>query len=134
MLQRLENAFAGFKQEADLVIRPTIHISLPQLGEKDDRKNERLKINQPEEVVMDKPADPFSEAPINMISMAWAEKGKENVTREEERRLVDKSTRGVIKLPEHPKAAIIKGMVLYSNANASVSSKYHPQESSWIMN
>ncbi|RXH93056.1 hypothetical protein DVH24_013632 [Malus domestica] len=29
-------------------------------------------------------------------------------------RLADKSTKGVIKLPEHPKAAIIKGMVLCS--------------------
>ncbi|KAM1999409.1 hypothetical protein ACFX16_006838 [Malus domestica] len=50
-----------------------------------------------------------------MISMAWAEKEKEKVTREiEEGRLVDKSTKTVIRLIEHPKAAIIKGMVLYS--------------------
>ncbi|KAM2004045.1 hypothetical protein ACFX15_027539 [Malus domestica] len=58
--------------------------------------------------------DPFSEAPINMISMAWAENGKEKVTREEERRLVDKPIKGVVNLPEYPRAAIIKGRVLCS--------------------
>ncbi|KAM2777571.1 hypothetical protein PS2_009899 [Malus domestica] len=48
-----------------------------------------------------------------MISMAWAEKGKEKIKREvEERRLADKPTEGIIKMPETPKAAIIKGMVL----------------------
>ncbi|KAM2647557.1 hypothetical protein TB1_000788 [Malus domestica] len=49
-----------------------------------------------------------------MISMAWAEKGKEKVTREEERRLVDKPTKRVVNLPEYPRATIIKGMVLCS--------------------
>ncbi|KAM2692502.1 hypothetical protein EV2_006781 [Malus domestica] len=50
-----------------------------------------------------------------MISMACAEKEKEKVTRQiEEGRLADKSTKAVIRLTEHPKAAIIKGMVLCS--------------------
>ncbi|KAM1786583.1 hypothetical protein ACFX12_039341 [Malus domestica] len=114
VLQRLENAYAGSKKEADPVIRPTIPISLPQLGEKDDREKRGFKTNQPGEAVMDKPTDPFSRALINMINMAWAEKGKEKFTREEERRLVDKPTKGVVNLPEYPRAAIIKGMVLCS--------------------
>ncbi|KAM2945414.1 hypothetical protein COP2_028334 [Malus domestica] len=46
--------------------------------------------------------------------MAWAENGKEKVTREEEKILVDKPTKRVINLPEYPRAAIIKGMVLCS--------------------
>ncbi|KAM0998256.1 hypothetical protein ACFX2C_008048 [Malus domestica] len=49
-----------------------------------------------------------------MISMAWAEKGKEKVTREEERRLVEKPIKRVVNLPEYPKAAIFKGRVLCS--------------------
>ncbi|KAM1687331.1 hypothetical protein ACFX2K_035322 [Malus domestica] len=67
MLQRLESASAGFRREVDLVIIPIIPISLPQLKEKDDREKERLKTNQLEEAVVDKPAYPFSEAPVNMI-------------------------------------------------------------------
>ncbi|CAN6567998.1 unnamed protein product [Malus baccata var. baccata] len=115
MLQRLESASAGFRRKADLVVRPTIHISLPQLGEKDNREREKLKTNQPEEAVADKHTDPFSEAPVNMISMAWAEKRKEKVTREiKDGRLADKSTKAVIRLTEHPKATIIKGMILCS--------------------
>ncbi|KAM2523952.1 hypothetical protein PS1_030725 [Malus domestica] len=91
MLQRLESASAAFRRKADLVVRPNIPISLPQLGEKDNRERERLKNNQPEEAVADKHTNPFSEAPVNMISMAWAEKGKEKVTREiKEGRLADK--------------------------------------------
>ncbi|KAM1803437.1 hypothetical protein ACFX12_029421 [Malus domestica] len=110
MLQRLENASAGFRREANLVISLTIPISLPLSGEKDNR----LETNQLEEAVMDKPTDSFSEAPTNMISMAWAKKGKEKVIKEEERRLVDKPTKGVVNLPEYPRAAIIKGMVMCS--------------------
>ncbi|KAM2305248.1 hypothetical protein PS1_025118 [Malus domestica] len=75
----------------------------------------------------DKATDPFSEALVNMISMAWAEKGKEKVTREvEEGRLADKPTKGVVKLPEHPKAAIIKGMVLCSKCQCECELKIPP--------
>ncbi|KAM1135446.1 hypothetical protein ACFX2J_044279 [Malus domestica] len=99
MLQRLEKASTGSRKETDLV---------PPEGK-------RLKTSQPENVVVDKPAVPFLEAPINMISMAWAEKGKEKITREvEEGRLAKKPTGRVIKSPEYPKAAIIKGMVMCS--------------------
>ncbi|KAM2369052.1 hypothetical protein ACFXTH_046534 [Malus domestica] len=67
------------------------------------------------ETMIDKHADPFSEAPVNMINLASAEKGKGKVAKEtEEARPADKSTKGVIKLPEHPKATIIKWMVLCS--------------------
>ncbi|KAM2704644.1 hypothetical protein EV1_033951 [Malus domestica] len=99
MLQRLEKASTGSRKETDLV---------PPEGK-------RLKTSQPEKLVVDKPAVPFSEAPINMNSMAWAEKGKEKITREvEEGRLAKKPTGRVIKSPEYPKAAIIKGMVMCS--------------------
>ncbi|KAM1936390.1 hypothetical protein ACFX15_013664 [Malus domestica] len=115
MLHRLENASTGSRKEDDPVLRPPIPISLPHLGEKDDREKKGLKTNQLEEAALtDKQTDPFSEAPINMISMAWAEKGKEKVTREEERGLVDKPIKGVVNLPEYPRAAIIKGRVLCS--------------------
>ncbi|KAM2044877.1 hypothetical protein ACFX1T_009142 [Malus domestica] len=60
------------------------------------------------------PAFPFSEAPINMLNMTWAEKGKGKITREEEERLAEKPTERIIKLPEYPKAAIIKGLVMCS--------------------
>ncbi|KAM1084624.1 hypothetical protein ACFX19_023305 [Malus domestica] len=67
------------------------------------------------ETMLNKHAYPFSEAPVNMINLAWAAKGKGNVAKEtEEGRPVDKSVKRVIKLPEHLKAAIIKGMVLCS--------------------
>ena len=140
MLQRLENASTGFRRKIYLVLGPTIPISLPLLEEKDDGEEERkkLKASQPDEemtlvknppspliflqkdqgqveTMVDKHADPFSKAPVNMINLAWAEKGKGKVAREtKEERPADKSTKGVIKLPEHPKAAIIKGMVLSS--------------------
>ncbi|KAM1759286.1 hypothetical protein ACFX11_008299 [Malus domestica] len=115
MLQRLENASTDFKEKADLVVRPTIPTSLPQLGEKDDREKKKVITSQSEEAMADKNTDPFSEALVNMISMAWAEKGKEKVTNEEEEgRLADKSTGRVVKPPEYPKATIIKGMVLCS--------------------
>ncbi|KAM1188680.1 hypothetical protein ACFX2J_024452 [Malus domestica] len=123
MLPRLENASTGVRRKAHLVMRPTIPISLPLLGGKDDGEKERKKLeaSQPDEemtlveAMVDKHPDPFSEALVNMINLAWAEKGKRKVTREtEEERLADKPTKGVIKLLEHPKAAIIKGMVLCS--------------------
>ncbi|KAM2662332.1 hypothetical protein EV1_009037 [Malus domestica] len=115
MLQRLENASASSRKEDDPVLRPPIPMSLPYLGEKDDKENRGLKTNQLEEAaVTDKHTDPFSDAPINMISMAWAKKGKKNVIREEERRLVDKPIKGVVNLPEYPRAAIFKGRVLCS--------------------
>ncbi|KAM1097453.1 hypothetical protein ACFX19_015108 [Malus domestica] len=99
MLQRLEKASTGFRKETDLV---------PPEGK-------RLKTSPPEELVVDKPTVPFSEVPVNMINMTWAEKGKERITKEpEEKRLAEKPTRGVIKTPEYPKAAIIKGMVMCS--------------------
>ncbi|KAM1189909.1 hypothetical protein ACFX2J_025524 [Malus domestica] len=99
MLQRLEKASTGSRNESDLV---------PPEGK-------RLKTSQPEEVAVDKPAVPFSAAPINMINMAWAKKGKEKITREpDEERLANKHAGGVIKSPEYPKAAIIKGMVMCS--------------------
>ncbi|KAM2621507.1 hypothetical protein TB2_026250 [Malus domestica] len=115
MLQRLENSSTGSRKKDGSVLKPLIPISLPHLGEKDDREKRGFKINQQEEpAVKDKHTDPFSKAPINMISMAWAEKGKEKVTREEERRLVDKPIKWVVNLPEYPRAAIIKGRVLCS--------------------
>ncbi|KAM1664101.1 hypothetical protein ACFXTN_039674 [Malus domestica] len=115
MLQRLENTSAGFRKEDDPVLKPPIPMSLPHLGEKSDGEKRELKTNQLEEAaVTDKHTDPFSEAPINMISMASAEKGKEKVTREEERRLVDKPIKEVVNLPEYPKAAIFKGRVMCS--------------------
>ncbi|KAM1993050.1 hypothetical protein ACFX16_009434 [Malus domestica] len=99
MLQRLEKASTCFRKETDLV---------PPEGK-------RLKTSPPEELVVDKPAVPFSEVLVNMINMTWAEKGKERITREpEEKRLAEKLTGGVIKTPEYPKAAIIKGMVMCS--------------------
>ncbi|KAM1434717.1 hypothetical protein ACFX2I_042772 [Malus domestica] len=99
MLQRLEKASTCFREETDLV---------PPEGK-------RLKTSPPEELVVDKHAVPFPEVPVNMINMTWAEKGKERITKEpEEKRLAEKPTRGVIKTPEYPKAAIIKGMVMCS--------------------
>ncbi|KAM1773305.1 hypothetical protein ACFX12_042818 [Malus domestica] len=99
MLQRLEKASTCFREETDLV---------PLEGK-------RLKTSPPEELVVDKHAVPFPEVPVNMINMTWAEKGKERITKEpEEKRLAEKPTRGVIKTPEYPKAAIIKGMVMCS--------------------
>ncbi|KAM2279837.1 hypothetical protein FF2_039824 [Malus domestica] len=115
MLQRLENTSAGSRKEDDPVLNPPIPMFLPHLGEKSDREERGLKTNQLEEAaVTDKHTDPFSEAPINMISMAWAEKGKEKVTREEERRLINKPIKGAGNLSEYPKAAIFKGRVLCS--------------------
>ncbi|KAM2527674.1 hypothetical protein TB1_024902 [Malus domestica] len=85
MLQRLKSAFAGFKRQADLVMEPTVPISLSLDGEKDDgkEKREKLKANQLDEemiwanippspyqvqveTMLDKYADPFSEAPVNI--------------------------------------------------------------------
>ncbi|KAM1044173.1 hypothetical protein ACFX2A_036147 [Malus domestica] len=57
--------------------------------------------------------DPFCEAPVNMINLTWAEKGKDKATQGvRERRQVDKPTEEVVKLPERPRATIIKGVVL----------------------
>ncbi|KAM1262896.1 hypothetical protein ACFX13_028634 [Malus domestica] len=99
MLQRLEKASTGSRSDIDLV----------------PPKGKRRRASQPEEMVMANPALPFSEAPINMINMTWAEKGKGNITREaEEERLAKGPTEGIIKSPEYPKAAIIKGMVMCS--------------------
>ncbi|KAB2634111.1 receptor-like protein 12 [Pyrus ussuriensis x Pyrus communis] len=54
--------------------------------------------------------DPFPEVSINMINLTWAEKGKDRVFWEVkvERRQVDRPIEGAMKLPENPKAAIIK--------------------------
>ena len=61
-------------------------------------------------------ASPFIQAPVNMINRTWAEKGKRRATWEvkAERMPSDRPTKGAIKLPEKPKAAIIKGVVLCS--------------------
>ncbi|KAM2796753.1 hypothetical protein COP1_007848 [Malus domestica] len=62
-----------------------------------------------------------------MISMAWVEKRKEKVAREiEEGRLANKSTKGVIRLTKHPKAAIIKWMVLYSKCQCECELEISP--------
>ncbi|KAM2230780.1 hypothetical protein ACFXTH_014954 [Malus domestica] len=60
--------------------------------------------------------DPLLEVPINMINLTWAEKGKGQATWEvkAERRQVDSSIEGTIKLPEKPKATIVKRLVLCS--------------------
>ncbi|KAM1750791.1 hypothetical protein ACFX11_008985 [Malus domestica] len=85
MLQRSEKASISSRKETDLV---------PPEGK-------RLKTSLPEELVVDKPTVPFSEAPVNMINMAWVGKGNERITREpEEERLAKKPTGGVIKSPE----------------------------------
>ncbi|KAM1270131.1 hypothetical protein ACFX2I_002240 [Malus domestica] len=129
MLQRLENASIGSRKEDDPILRPPIPISLPHLGEKYDREKMGLKTNQLKEAaVTDKHTDPFSEAPINMISMAWVEKGKEKVTREEERRLVDKPIKKVVNLPEYPRAAIIKRRVLCSKCQCECELEILPTE------
>ncbi|XP_050155377.1 uncharacterized protein LOC126629387 [Malus sylvestris] len=60
--------------------------------------------------------NPFLEAPINMINLTWAEKGKGKATWEVkvERRQVVKPIELAIKLPEKSKAAIIKRVMLCS--------------------
>ncbi|KAM2035122.1 hypothetical protein ACFX16_038256 [Malus domestica] len=98
MLQRLEKASTGSRSDMD-VVHP---------------KGERRRNSQPDEMDVISPAFPFSEAPINMLNMTWAEKGKGKITREEEERLAKKPTERINKLPEYPKAAIIKGMVMCS--------------------
>ncbi|KAM0974947.1 hypothetical protein ACFX2C_018051 [Malus domestica] len=98
MLQRLEKASTSSRGDIDVV---------PSKGKR--RRNSQL-----DEMVIINPTFPFSEAPINMLKMTWAEKGKMKIIREEEERLAEKPTEGIIKLPEYPKAAIIKGMVMCS--------------------
>ncbi|KAM1353398.1 hypothetical protein ACFX2H_032895 [Malus domestica] len=98
MLQRLEKASTGSRGDIDVV----------------PPKGKRRRNSQPDEMVIIKPAFPFSVAPINMLKMTWAEKGKGKITREEEERLAEKPTEGIIKRLEYPKAAIIKGMVMCS--------------------
>ncbi|KAM1978606.1 hypothetical protein EV1_014898 [Malus domestica] len=130
ILHRLENASADFKRKTGLM-KPNIPISLPLVRKEDDGEEEREKLeaSQPDEetiltnnppnlypvqveTMLNKHANPFSEAPVNMINLAWVEKGKGKVANEtEEGRPADRSIKEVIKLPEHPKAAIIKGMV-----------------------
>ncbi|KAM2861181.1 hypothetical protein COP2_026393 [Malus domestica] len=140
MLQRLEVASEGCKGDIDLAMGPVSPISLPLLGEEDgvEGKREERKASQPDEeatlasdppsptlfsqdnqgqieAAVDKHTNPFSEVPVNMINLAWAEKGKGKAAREtEERRPADKLAEGVIELSEHPKAVIIKGMVMCS--------------------
>ncbi|KAM1285666.1 hypothetical protein ACFX2J_028204 [Malus domestica] len=98
MLQRLEKASTGSRSGIDAV----------------PPKGKRRRNSQPDEMVVINPAFPFSEAPINMFNMTWAEKGKGKITREEEERLAEKPIERIIKLPEYPKAAIIKGLVMCS--------------------
>ncbi|KAM1100264.1 hypothetical protein ACFX1Q_007487 [Malus domestica] len=130
MFQRLQNASTGFKKKTDLVMNPIIPISLSLVREKDDGEEEREKLNASqldEEMTLAKYADPFSDAPVNMVNLAWAEKGKGKVAEEtEEGRPKDKSTKGVIKLPEHPKAAIIRGMVLCNRCQCKCELKVPP--------
>ncbi|KAM1941773.1 hypothetical protein ACFX13_029312 [Malus domestica] len=86
MLQRLEKASSGSRSDIDVV----------------SPKGKRRKNNQPYGIDVINPAFPFSDAPINMLNMTWAEKGK------------GKPTERIDKLPEYQKAAIIKGMVMCS--------------------
>ncbi|KAM2605170.1 hypothetical protein TB2_033997 [Malus domestica] len=91
MLQRLENASTSFRKKADMMMGSTSPISLPLFGGKDDGKEERKKLkasqsdspsiflqnNQGQvKAMVDKCPDPFSEALVNMINLAWVEKGK----------------------------------------------------------
>ncbi|KAM1348357.1 hypothetical protein ACFX2F_002543 [Malus domestica] len=68
MLRRLEKASTGSKGDDDWV----------------PPKGKRRRTSQTDEMIVVNPAFPFSEAPINMLSMTWAEKGKGKITREEE--------------------------------------------------
>ncbi|KAM2398973.1 hypothetical protein ACFXTH_035592 [Malus domestica] len=95
ILQRLENASTGFKRKIDLVVKPNIPISLPLVREEDygEEEREKLEASQPDEemslannppspyqgqveTMLNKHAYPFLEALVNMINLAWAEKGK----------------------------------------------------------
>ncbi|KAM1935576.1 hypothetical protein ACFX15_019610 [Malus domestica] len=68
MLQRLEKASTSSRSDIDVV---------PPRGKR--RKN-----NQPDGMdVIINPACPFPEAPINMLNITWAEKGKGKITRED---------------------------------------------------
>ena len=62
----------------------------------------------------------FRQVLVNMINLTWADKGKGKATWEvkAERRPIDRPTKGVIKLPEKPKATIIKGVVLCSRCHS----------------
>ena len=59
--------------------------------------------------------DPFPEAPINMINLTWAKKGKWKghlgSKNRNEGQLIDQQDE-TIKLPEKPKVTIVKGVVL----------------------
>ncbi|KAM1285244.1 hypothetical protein ACFX2J_027833 [Malus domestica] len=98
MLQRLEKISTGSRSDIEVV----------------PPKGKRRRNNQPDGMDVINPAFPFSEAPINMLNMTWAEKGKWRITREEEERLAQKPIERINKLPEYPKATIIKGMVMCS--------------------
>ncbi|KAM1157888.1 hypothetical protein ACFX1X_028754 [Malus domestica] len=99
MLQRLNEASLGSRNETGLA----------------PPKGERHRTTQPDEVVIVNPVLPFSEAPVNMLNMTWAEKGKGKIIREEEEgKLAKRPTEGIGKPSEYPKAAIIKGLVMCS--------------------
>ncbi|KAM2985813.1 hypothetical protein FF2_006165 [Malus domestica] len=99
MLQRLKEASLGSRNKTGLA---------PPKGEKH-------RTTQPDEVVIVNPVLPFSEAPVNMLNMTWAEKGKGKIIREEEEgKLAKRPTEGIGKPSEYPKAAIIKGLVMCS--------------------
>ncbi|KAM2252495.1 hypothetical protein ACFX1S_007004 [Malus domestica] len=148
MLQRLEDVSSSVKRKIDLVMKPSVPISLPLIRREDDGGEKRGKLeasqlgeekilanNPPSpypvqgETMLNKHADSFLEAPVNMINLAWAEKGKGKVAKEtEEGRPADKSTKRVIKLPEHPKATIIKGMVMCSRCQYECELEVPPAE------
>ena len=58
--------------------------------------------------------------PLNMINLTWAEKGKWKATWElkAERRPTDRPTEGTLRIPEKPKATIVKGVVLCSKCHS----------------
>ncbi|KAM2252277.1 hypothetical protein ACFX1S_006809 [Malus domestica] len=97
MLQRLEKAYTGSKGDDDWI----------------PPKGKRQRTSQTDGMIVVNPAFPFSEAPINMLNMTWAEKGKWKITKEEGK-LAKRPTEEISKLPEYPKAAIIKGLVMCS--------------------
>ncbi|KAM1137717.1 hypothetical protein COP1_035697 [Malus domestica] len=99
MLQRLNEASLGSRNETGLA----------------SPKGKRRRTTQPDEVVIVNPVFPFSEAPVNMLNMTWAEKEKWRIIREEEEgELAKRPMEGIGKPSEYPKAAIIKGLVMCS--------------------
>lgn len=55
-------------------------------------------------------ANPFPEAPVNMINLNWVErgKGKTTVNIGESRRCANRSIKGSMRLPNRPQVAMVK--------------------------